>query len=126
MAADEDLTDASVRELLARLPADLSALIHQEVRLAQAELGMKARHAALGGALLAAAAVTGGMSAAAATVWLVRLLGRHLPPAAATALTSVLLGGVSGALATRGLSAIRQTWPPVPEQAIAVAEGGGR
>jgi hypothetical protein len=120
--AENSLEDASVGELVGRLPDELAALFKQELRLAQIELEAKLKRVAQGGALLAGAGAAGGMAAGTASAFLLRIAEKRLRPASAAAAVTVLLGGVSGALALRGAQLLREAWPAVPEQAMDVAK----
>jgi uncharacterized membrane protein YqjE len=114
--------DGSVGELVSRLHDELAALFKQELRLAQLELAEKVRQAALGGALLAGAGAAGGMAAGTASALLLRMADKRLPPATAATVVTLVLGGISGALAIRGVELLSGAWPAVPEQTIAVAK----
>lgn len=101
-----------------RLGDDVRALIQQEVRQGQAEMADKARQAAKGSALLAGAGLFGAAALGTSTVLLVRLLDRVMPPTAAAATATGLLGGAAAALAATGVAALEPVRPLLPQQTL--------
>jgi hypothetical protein len=113
-----DPADKSVGDLVRSLSEDLSRLVRDEIRLAQAEVGEKAKKAgigigAFGGAgvialyglgVLIAAAVLG--LAAAVPAWLAALI------------IAVVLFVIAGVAALIGRKKLQQAAPPVPTRAI--------
>jgi hypothetical protein len=81
-------------------------------------MAAKARQAAKGAALLAAAGVFGIGAAGTSTVLLVRMLDRVLPPRAAAAVATAGLAGAAGGLAFAGVAALQPVRPLLPEQTI--------
>ena len=121
-AVTTDPADKSVGELVRNLSEDLSRLVRDEIHLAQAEVGEKAKKAgigigAFGGAgvialyglgVLVAAAVLG--LAAAVPAWLAALI------------VAVVLFVVAAAAALVGRKKLQQAAPPVPTRAIATTK----
>jgi hypothetical protein len=117
-AVTPDPADKSVGDLVRSLSEDLSRLVRDEIRLAQAEVGEKAKKAgigigAFGGAgvialyglgVLIAAAVLG--LAAAVPAWLSALI------------IAVVLFVIAGVAALIGRKKLQQAAPPVPTRAI--------
>lgn len=117
-AVTSETADKSVGDLVRNLSEDLSRLVRDEIRLAQAEVGEKAKKAgigigAFGGAgvvalyglgVLIAAAVLG--LAAAVPAWLAALI------------VGVVLFVVAGVAALVGRKKLQQAGPPVPTRAI--------
>jgi hypothetical protein len=121
-AAGGDPADKSVGDLVRNLSEDLSRLVRDEIRLAQAEVSEKAKKAgigigAFGGAgvialyglgVLIAAAVLG--LAAAVPAWLSALI------------IAVVLFVIAGVAALIGRKKLQQAAPPVPTRAIATTK----
>jgi uncharacterized membrane protein YqjE len=106
-------------QLLMRLSDQASALIRQELRLAQLELQEKVRHAGIGAGLLGAAAAVGVFGAATLVAMAVLLLTTALDHAwlAALIVGAVLLS-VAAVLALLGRKQVAEATPPIPEQAL--------
>lgn len=110
--------DASTAQLIGQLPGQLSALVRDELRLAQLELQEKGRRGGLaagmfGGAGLVALFGAGALVAAAILA---------LATAVDGWLAALIVGGalllLAGILALTGKKELAQAVPPVPEQAI--------
>ena len=104
--------------LVGALTQDVSALVRDEIRAAQAELTGKARRAGKGGALLAGAGLLGALATAGSAVFLLRALDRFLPPRTAAALLTVLYAGGAAALGAAGAAELRRAMPLVPEETV--------
>jgi len=92
----------SAEELFGRLADQMTTLVTQEIRLAQAEARSTVRKAAAGGALLASAGVAGGVGVMLLGLAAARTLSRLLPePLAYGVVGSAFLAG-SGALGLAG------------------------
>ncbi len=110
--------DKPLGELVQDLSRQTSTLIRQEMRLAQAELAEKGRHAGksagmFGGAGLVALYGVGALVAAA-----VLGLATVLEPWIAAAAIGVGLLLLAGILALTGKKELEEAGPPKPEQAI--------
>ena len=110
--------DKPLGELVQDLSRQTSTLIRQEMRLAQAELTEKGRHAGKGAGMFGGAGVVAlygvGALVAAAVLGLATVLE---PWIAATAIGLALLL-VAGILALSGKKELDEAGPPKPEQAI--------
>jgi membrane protein len=110
--------DKPLGELVQDLSRQTSTLIRQEMRLAQAELTEKGRHATrgagmFGGAGLVALYGVGGLIAAA-----ILGLATVLEPWIAAAAVGAGLLLIAGILALTGKKELEEATPPKPEQAI--------
>ena len=110
--------DRPLGELVQDLSRQTSTLIRQEIRLAQAELAGKGRHAGRGAGMLGGAGLVAlygvGALIAAAILGLATVLEPWI--AAATIGAGLLL--VAGILALTGKKELEEAGPPKPEQAI--------
>ncbi len=110
--------ETSTRDLVQDLSRQTSTLIRQEMRLAQAELTEKGRHAGKGAGMFGGAGLVAlygvGALVAAAIVGLATVLEPWI--AAAAIGTGLLL--VAGILALTGKKELDEAGPPKPEQTI--------
>ncbi len=115
----DDPSDKSVGELFRSLSEDLSALVRDEIRLAQAEVGHKAKKAGLGIGAFAGAGVVAlyglGVLIAAAVLGLANVVSPWL----AALVVGVVLVVVAGVAALLGKKQLSQAAPPVPTETIA-------
>jgi membrane protein len=111
-------TDASVGQLVERLSAQVSALVRDELALATAEMKRKGARAGAGigiGGAGALVAVLGlGALVAAAVLGLANVLAAWLAALIIGGALLALAGGISGL----GIVQVRNSVPPVPEQAV--------
>jgi hypothetical protein len=110
--------DTSTRDLVQDLSRQTSTLIRQEMRLAQAELAEKGRHAGKGAGMFGGAGLVAlygvGALVAAAILGLATVIE---PWIAAAAIGAVLLL-VAGILALTGKKELEEAGPPKPEQTL--------
>lgn len=110
--------DKPLGELVQDLSRQTSTLIRQEMRLAQAELAEKGKHAGKGAGMFGGASVVAlygvGALVAAAILGLATVLE---PWIAAAAIGTVLLL-IAGILALTGKKELDEAGPPKPEQAL--------
>jgi hypothetical protein len=110
--------DKPLGELVQDLSRQTSTLIRQEMRLAQAELTEKGRHASKGAGMFGSAGIIAlygvGALIAAAILGLATVLEPWIA-AAAVGAGLLLIGGI---LALTGKKEIEEATPPKPEQAI--------
>lgn len=114
----EDPRDRSLPELLQRLSAETTKLVHQELDLAKVELTQKGRQAGAGAGLFGAAAAVGLGALGALTACIILALNAALPAWLAALIVAVVYGAVAAILALQGRNRIKQATPPVPEQTI--------
>lgn len=117
-AVTSDPADKSVGDLVRSLSEDLSRLVRDELRLAQAEVSEKAKKAGVGiGAFGGAGAVALyglGVLIAAAVLG----LAVALPAWLAALIVAVVLFGVAAVAALIGRKKLQEAAPPVPTRAI--------
>ncbi|WP_199424378.1 phage holin family protein [Actinotalea solisilvae] len=109
----------SIGELVSSLSEKLSQLIRDEIRLAKAELAIKAKHAGVGIGLFGAAAFLGFFGFAALVTTAILGLAHAVPAWLAALIVAVVLLLVAGILGAVGKRALDQSKPPGPERAQA-------
>jgi hypothetical protein len=114
-----DPSDRSVGELVRSLSEDLTTLVRDELRLAQAEVSDKAKKAGVGIGAFGGAGVVAlyglGVLIAAAVLGLAAVVSPWL----AALIVAVVLFVVAGVAALIGKKKLSQAAPPVPSRAIA-------
>ena len=110
--------DASVGELVARITQETSALVRDELRLAQAEMARKGRYAGLGAGLLGGGALFAVLGLGTLVAAAVLGLAVALPGWLAALVVAAVLFAVAGAAALMGKKEITAAVPPVPEEAL--------
>jgi uncharacterized membrane protein YqjE len=116
--ATGDPADKSVGDLVRNLSEDLSRLVRDEIRLAQAEVGEKAKKAGVGIGAFGGAGVIGlyglGVLIAAAVLG----LAAAVPAWLAALIVAVVLFVVAAVAALVGRKKLKEAAPPVPTRAI--------
>jgi uncharacterized membrane protein YqjE len=117
-AVTSDPADKSVGDLVRNLSEDLSRLVRDEIRLAQAEVSEKAKKAGIGIGAFGGAGVIAlyglGVLIAAAVLG----LATAVPAWLAAIIVAVVLFVVAGVAALIGRKKLQQAAPPVPTRAI--------
>jgi uncharacterized membrane protein YqjE len=110
--------DASLSELVRRLSDQLSTLVRDELRLAQAELQEKGKKAGVGVGMFGGAGmlVFYGVGLLIAAVTLALALA--VEPWLAALIVGVVLLAVAGILGLIGKQKVQEAIPPVPEEAV--------
>ena len=113
-----DPGSASTAELVRLAAEQISTLVHDELRVAVAEVKVKGKHAGLGAGLVGGAGAVAlyGLGALIATAILA--LALVLPAWLATLIVTIVLFAVAGVMALIGRGQVRQIGSPVPEQAV--------
>lgn len=118
-AVSDDPSDKSIGELFRSMSEDLSALVRDEIRLAQAEVSQKAKKAGVGIGAFGGAGVVAlyglGVLIAAAVLGLSNVVSPWL----AALIVGVVLFIVAGVAALVGKKQLSQAAPPVPTETIA-------
>ena len=111
--------DSSVGELVQQLSQQTSTLIRQEMRLAQAELTEKGRHAGKGAGMFGGAGLVALYGVGALVAAAIIGIGTLLEPWIAAAIVGAVLLAVAGILALTGKKQVEQAGPAKPEKAMA-------
>jgi hypothetical protein len=117
--APPDPALASTGELVGQLSEQLTTLVRNEVRLAQAEVTQKAKSLGVGAGLFGGAGLTAFFGLAVLISAVVLGLAEVLPAWLAALVVAVILFAVAGVLALVGKKDVEEASPPLPSQAIA-------
>lgn len=117
--ATPDPATATTGELIGQLTEQLSTLVRNEARLAQAEVTQKAKRLGIGAGLFGGAGLLGFLGLAVLVSAAVLGLAEVLAPWLAALVVAVVLFAVAGVLALVGKKDVAQAAPPIPTQAIA-------
>jgi predicted lipid-binding transport protein (Tim44 family) len=120
MAAEQpgDLREQGMGELFKHLSEDLSTLVRQELKLAQAEMTDKGKKAGIGAGMLGGAGLVGVLALAALTAFFIALLATAMVVWLAALIVTVVYAAAAGALALIGKNRVSEATPPVPEQTV--------
>jgi uncharacterized membrane protein YqjE len=113
-----DPRERSLPELLKRLSAETTQLVHQELDLAKLELTQKGRQAGAGAGLFGTAAALGLAALGALTACIILALNAALPAWLAALIVAAVYGVIAAVLAVRGRDRVKQVTPLAPEQTI--------
>jgi uncharacterized membrane protein YqjE len=114
----EDPRDQSLPELLKRLSAETTQLVHQELDLAKVELTQKGRQAGAGAGLFGSAAALALGALGALTACIILALDAALPAWLAALIVAAVYGVIAAVLAVQGRDRVKQVTPLAPEQTI--------
>jgi len=115
---DPRLREQSMGELFKQLSEDLSSLVRQELRLAQAEMTEKGKRAGIGAGIFGGAGLIGVMAFGTLTACIVAALSKAMDVWLAALIVTVVYAAIAGILALQGRERIQQATPPVPEQTV--------
>jgi hypothetical protein len=118
-ATTPDPANASTGELIGQLTEQLSRLVHDEARLAQAEVTQKAKKLGVGAGLFGGAGLVAFLGLAVLVAAAVLGLAEVLPGWLAALIVAVVLFAIAGVLALVGKKDVAQASPPLPTEAIA-------
>jgi len=113
-----DAQERPTAELVKTAAEQISRLVRDELRLAQAEIAAKGRHAGMGAGLFGAGGLVALYGVAALLTAVVLLLAYVMPAWLAAVIVGVLLLGVAGVLAMVGKKQVKQATPVVPEESV--------
>lgn len=114
-----EVREPSSGELVSQLTAQVSDLVRDELRLAQAELTQKGKRVGIGAGLAGAAGVVALFGLGGLVLAVIAALALVLPGWAAALIVGGFLCMLAGLLALVGIGQVKRGVPPVPEQAIA-------
>jgi putative superfamily III holin-X len=114
--AERSLREESMGALFKQLSDELSTLVRQELRLAQAEMTEKGRRAGLGIGMFGGAGVITFLALQALTACLVALLATAMDVWIAALIITAVYAAGAGVLALTGKRQVSEATPPVPEQ----------
>jgi uncharacterized membrane protein YqjE len=117
-APDPALRDQHLGELFKQLSDDVSTLVRQELKLAQAEMTEKGKRAGVGVSLFGAAGLLALLALGSLTAFLIAVLATGMKVWLAALFVTVVYGAFAGALALVGKNRVSEATPPVPEQTI--------
>jgi VIT1/CCC1 family predicted Fe2+/Mn2+ transporter len=112
------IEDASIGELVSRLAEETSALVRDELRVAQLEMTRKGRYAGLGAGLVGGAGLLAGFGIACLVAAAVLGLAVALSAWLSALVVGVALLAVGAVLALVGKHEISEALPPVPQEAL--------
>jgi hypothetical protein len=114
MESDPQPREQSMGELFKQLSNDLSELVRQELRLAQAEMTQKGKRAGLGAGLMGGAGFLALLAAGALTTCVIAALATVMATWLAALIVTVVYGAGAALLALIGKNPVAEATPPVP------------
>ncbi|MGY1844105.1 phage holin family protein [Modestobacter sp. SYSU DS0875] len=114
--------NASTGQLIGQLSDQLTRLVRDEMRLAQAEVGTKAKKFGLGAGLFGGAGLAAFLGLQVLVAAAVLALALAVPGWLAAVIVAVVLFVVAGVLALVGKKDVQQAAPPVPTEAVSSAK----
>jgi uncharacterized membrane protein YqjE len=115
---DPRLREQSMGELFTKLSDDLSTLVRQELRLAQAEMTEKGKQAGLGAGMFGGAGLIGVLALATLTTAVIAALSKGMDVWVAALIVTVVYVAIAAALALNGKRHVSEATPPAPEQTV--------
>ena len=116
--ASNGLREQPVADVVKQLSEDVSTLVRQELRLAQAELSEKGKKAGLGLGMFGGAGIVAMLALGALTACLIAALATAMETWLAALIVTVLFAAVAAVLALVGRDRVTEAAPPVPEQTL--------
>jgi hypothetical protein len=107
-----------VGDLVQRASQQLSQLVRDELRLAQAEMTQKGKRFGKGGGLFGGAGLMGVLTLQALVASVIAALSLVMDVWAAALIVTAVLGAVTALMAALGKQQISKASPPTPEQTI--------
>lgn len=118
MNDSQTTSDASTGELVTRLSHEVSELVRNELRLAQAEVTEKGRHLGVGAGLFGAAGVIALYGVGALIATAILALAQVLDAWLAALIVAVALLCVAGVASLLGKKQVKGATPPLPTAAV--------
>ena len=113
-----DPAHASTAQLISSLPDQVTRLVRDEVRLAQAEVTGKAKRLGVGAGLFGGAGLVALLGLNALVTAAVLGLGNVIPGWLAAIIIAVVLFAVAAVLALLGKKDVQQAAPPLPTETL--------
>ncbi len=113
-----ELREQPMGELFKQLSEDLSTLVRQELKLAQAEMTEKGKKAGIGAGLVGGAGVIGLLTLGTLTACVIGLLATAMDFWVAALIVTVVYGALAAALALSGKNRVTEATPPLPDQTV--------
>jgi uncharacterized membrane protein YqjE len=113
-----DLEDQQIGDLAKQFLQQATALVHQEVELAKAELQEKGKTAGLGAGMFGGAGLFGLYALGALTACAILALATAVDGWLAALIVAAVYGAVAGVLALTGRKKVQEATPPAPDQAV--------
>ncbi len=117
-SGSSDLRDAPIGDVVQQVKSDAQTLVGQELRLAKAEMGEKAKDIGIGAGMAGGAGYVAYLASIALMLTLIFALAEVMPEWTAALIVTVLLAVVAGVLALKAKKKIQQAGPPIPEQTV--------
>lgn len=114
-----ELGELSTGELVSQLSEQVSHLVRDELRLAQAELTKKGKRVGIGAGLAGAGGLLSLYGLSALVVAVIAALALVLPLWAAALIVGAVLLLIAGLLALTGIGQVKRGTPLTPDEAIA-------
>jgi Putative Actinobacterial Holin-X, holin superfamily III len=121
VATDEnpnELREQPMAELFKQLSNELSTLVRQELKLAQAEMTEKGKKAGIGVGMFGGAGIAGLLALGTLTACLVAALATGMNVWLAALIVTVVYGALAGVLTLLGKNRVTEATPPMPEQTV--------
>lgn len=114
----DDVRDRPVGDLLDQAKEETSTLVDQEMKLAKAEMGGKAKEVGLGAGMFGGAGYVASLASLTLTLTIIFALAEAMAPWLAALIVTVLYGAIAGVLALMAKKRIQKAGPPIPEQTV--------
>jgi hypothetical protein len=116
MDPEPQLREESMGALFEQLSDDLSTLVRQELRLAQAEVTQKGKQAGLGAGLMGGGGLLALLASGALTACVIAVLSTAMATWLAALIVTAVYASGAGVLALVGKRRVAEATPPLPEQ----------
>jgi hypothetical protein len=113
-----DLRDEPIGDLLKQVKQEGSALVGQELKLAKAEMSVKAKEVGIGAGMFGGAGYVAYLATIALMICIIFALAEAMAVWLAALIVAVVLGAVAAVLALKGKKHIQEAGPPIPEQTV--------
>jgi uncharacterized membrane protein YqjE len=117
-AGPASTSEASTSELVSRLTQQSTELIRSELRLAQAEMTEKAKHAGVGAGLFGGAGLVALYGVGALIATIILALALLMPAWLSALIVTVVLFAIAGVVALMGKKQVSQATPAAPKHTI--------